>query len=113
MQDAPDQVQSANPTPAAGQAVASGRPAPRGPGRSRLERFLDSDLFYSFRLSKLAVAAVVVTALLIGAAFLAPVIAPHDPYDLKSLSLLDSNLPPMWEAGGERSYPLGTDDQGR
>src|SRR5262245_39251678 len=80
---------------------------------SRWRRWRESDLVYSFLRSKLVVLAAIVTVLLVGAAFLAPVIAPHNPYDLKSLSLLDSNLPPMWEQGGEASYPLGTDDQGR
>ena len=51
--------------------------------------------------------------LIVGAAFLAPLIAPHDPYDLKSLSLLDANTPPAWEKGGDRRFLLGTDDQGR
>ena len=50
---------------------------------------------------------------MVGAAFLAPLIAPHDPYDLKSLSLLDANTPPAWEKGGDRRFLLGTDDQGR
>ena len=51
--------------------------------------------------------------LIVGAAFLAPLIAPHDPYDLKSLSLLDANTPPAWEKGGDGRFLLGTDDQGR
>ena len=93
-------------TPSAG-------PRQRTPAPSRWRRWRDSDLVYSFLRSKLVVLAAIVTVLLVGAAFLAPVIAPHNPYDLKSLSLLDSNLPPMWEKGGESSYPLGTDDQGR
>ncbi|KAB2911282.1 MAG: ABC transporter permease [Hyphomicrobiaceae bacterium] len=75
--------------------------------------FLDSDLVYSFLRSKLAVAAAIVTVLVVGAAFLAPLIAPHDPYDLKSLELIDSDKPPAWEDGGEARFPLGTDDQGR
>jgi peptide/nickel transport system permease protein len=76
-------------------------------------RFFDSDLIYSFTRSKLVVAAAALTALMIGAAMLASLIAPHDPYDLKSLSLLDANLPPAWVEGGDRRYLLGTDDQGR
>ena len=59
------------------------------------------------------VLAALLTVAMVGAAFLAPLIAPHDPYDLKSLSLLDANTPPAWEKGGDRSFPLGTDDQGR
>jgi peptide/nickel transport system permease protein len=84
-------------------------PAPRG----RLEAFLDSDLLHSFLRSKLVVVAALLAALMVGAAFLAPLIAPHDPYDLKTLSLLDSNTPPAWETGGSPGFLLGTDDQGR
>ena len=40
-------------------------------------------------------------------------IAPHDPYDLRQLSLLDSHNPPAWLQGGDRRFLLGTDDQGR
>jgi peptide/nickel transport system permease protein len=80
---------------------------------SPFARFLDSDLFQSFTRSKLVVAAALVVVALVGAAFLAPLIAPHDPYDLKSLSLIDANLPPAWVEGGDSRYPLGTDDQGR
>lgn len=76
-------------------------------------RFLDSDLFYSFWRSKLVVAAAILTTLLMGAALLAPLIAPHDPYDLKSLELINSDLPPAWDARGNARFLLGTDDQGR
>ena len=44
---------------------------------------------------------------------LAPLVAPHDPYDLASLSLLDATDPPAWLKDGTWSYPLGTDNQGR
>ena len=83
--------------------------APRG----RLARFLDSDLLHSFLRSKVVVLAALLTVVIFSAAFLAPVLAPHDPYDLKSLSLLDANTPPAWEKGGDAKYTLGTDDQGR
>src|SRR6202040_996697 len=53
------------------------------------------------------------TALLVLGALLAPWLAPHDPYDLASLNLLDARNPPAWEQGGDWSFPLGTDDQGR
>jgi peptide/nickel transport system permease protein len=59
------------------------------------------------------VAAALLTVLLVGAAFLAPLIAPHDPYDLKSLELIDADTPPAWETGGTWRFVLGTDDQGR
>jgi peptide/nickel transport system permease protein len=73
----------------------------------------DSDMWQSFVASRLAVAAALVTALLFGAALLAPLIAPHDPYDLKSLELMDADRPPAWEQGGAARFLLGTDDQGR
>jgi peptide/nickel transport system permease protein len=78
-----------------------------------LAAFLDSDLLFSFRRSKLVVTAALLTALLVGAALLAPLIAPHDPYDLKSLELANSDLPPAWIARGRAAFLLGTDDQGR
>jgi peptide/nickel transport system permease protein len=83
------------------------------PPRSRLARFLDSDLLYSFLCSKLVVIAALLTLVLVGAALLAPWIAPHDPYDLRSVSLLDADTPPAWEKGGDPRFLLGTDDQGR
>ena len=114
MEDAPDKVETLAPTLSdAIDTAGISRLRPAVAGATRLRRFLDSDLLYSFLRSKVVVLAAILTALMVGAAFLAPVIAPHNPYDLKSLILLDSNLPPMWEKGGERSYPLGTDDQGR
>ena len=59
------------------------------------------------------VAAALVTGLILAAALLAPWIAPHDPFDLASLNLMDSLLPPVWEKDGSWTFPLGTDDQGR
>jgi peptide/nickel transport system permease protein len=81
--------------------------------RARFAGLLDSDLFYSFWRSKLVVVAAVLTALLVGAALLAPLIAPHDPYDLKSLELINADMPPAWESRGDHRFLLGTDDQGR
>jgi peptide/nickel transport system permease protein len=49
----------------------------------------------------------------VGGALFAPWIAPHNPFDLASVSLLDAFSPPAWEEGGNPAYPLGTDDQGR
>src|SRR5579862_3369256 len=78
-----------------------------------LGRLGDSDLWWSFRRSPVTVAAALAAAVLILGALLAPLIAPHDPYDLASLNLLDALNPPGWIAGGSWNYPLGTDDQGR
>ncbi len=89
----------------------AGRGEERPP--SALARFLDSDLWWSFRRSPLVITAFLVTVLMIGAATFAPWVAPHDPFDLASLDLMDSLLPPAWMEGGDPRYLLGTDDQGR
>jgi len=81
--------------------------------RATLSRWADSDVFYSFRTSPMAViAALVALACLFSAAF-AGWVAPHNPFDLTTLELSDARLPPGWSADGIWKYPLGTDDQGR
>ena len=80
---------------------------------SALRRVLDSDLWWSFRRSPVTVAAAVVALVIIGGALLAPWIAPHDPFDPATLSLLDASNPPAWLEGGSWTFPLGTDNQGR
>lgn len=79
----------------------------------RLAAALDSDLLHAFLRSKITIAAALVTVLLVLAAVFAPWIAPHNPFDLRQLNLLDSHLPPAWLADGDPRYLLGTDDQGR
>jgi peptide/nickel transport system permease protein len=79
----------------------------------RLATFLDSDVIYSFRQSKVTVLAAVVMLAIVLGAVLAPWVAPHDPYDFKSLNLLDAHTPPAWASDGDLRFLLGTDDQGR
>jgi peptide/nickel transport system permease protein len=57
--------------------------------------------------------ATVVALLCLGGALFAPWLAPHNPFDLGTLDLADSHLPPAWLPDGRATYPLGTDDQGR
>ena len=83
------------------------------PPRSALQRVLDSDMFYSFAGSPVTIASAVITLLLVAAALLAPLVAPHNPFDPASLSIADSLLPPVWNKDGVSDYLLGTDDQGR
>jgi peptide/nickel transport system permease protein len=54
-----------------------------------------------------------VLAICLAAALFAPWIAPHNPFDLRTLNLLDALAPPAWIEGGKAQYLLGTDDQGR
>ncbi len=78
-----------------------------------VRRFLDGDVFYSFKRSPFTiVAALIVLACVLGATF-APWVAPHNPFDLKTLNLLDAFTPPAFTGRGNPSYILGTDDQGR
>ena len=74
----------------------------------------DSDIWWSFKSSATTVVAAAVTLLIIAMAFLAPVIAPHTPFDPGTLSLSDGLKPPVLiSPDGDWSFPLGTDDQGR
>lgn len=78
-----------------------------------LSRALDSDLWYSFSRSPVTVVSAVVALVCILGAVLAPWIAPHNPFDLASLNLMDAFNPPAWTEEGNASFLLGTDDQGR
>jgi peptide/nickel transport system permease protein len=78
-----------------------------------LARAWNSDLTYSFRTSPLALVSAAIALVLIVAAVFAPWIAPHDPMDVASLSLMDSFKPPVGMPDADWSNPLGTDNQGR
>ena len=75
--------------------------------------FLDSDFAWSFSRSPIAILSFLVVLIVVVAALLAPWLAPHNPFDLASLSLMDSFKPPVFSADGDAAFPLGTDDQGR
>ncbi|MRX49550.1 ABC transporter permease subunit [Paracoccus sp. S-4012] len=47
---------------------------------------------------------------IVGAALLAPVLAPHDPNEQDLINML---LPPFWVEGSDAAFPLGTDSLGR
>ncbi|MDX2101916.1 MAG: ABC transporter permease [Alphaproteobacteria bacterium] len=89
--------------------------APAGP--TALQRFFDSDIWWSFRRNPVAIGAAVVTLLTFLGAGFAPWIAPHNPYDLASLNLMDAGRAPYWLdetwQPGDPRFWLGTDDQGR
>ena len=81
--------------------------------RRRLIGFWDGDVMWSFRHSPVAIGAFVVLFLCLLAAFAAPLVAPYNPFDLKTLNLTDALAPPRWLAGGNAAFLIGTDDQGR
>ncbi len=78
-----------------------------------LHRFFDSDLWHSFTRSPVALVSAVVTVVFVGCTLFAPLVAPHNPFDLASVDLLDAEIPPLWLDGGDARFLLGTDDQGR
>lgn len=94
-----------NPAPVSVHAASdSNRPASRSPTRELLSALLHD---------KLALTGLVLVALFILAAVLAPVIAPQNPYDLAQLDIMDGRLPPGSESMSGTVYLLGTDTQGR
>ncbi|KAA0912948.1 ABC transporter permease [Aquicoccus porphyridii] len=87
-------------------------PSPAPP--SRLRRAWESDLAWSFRHAPVAMASFFVVTLLILGAVLAPLIAPHDPFDPATLNLMNGFTPPgQANAFTGELFLLGTDDQGR
>ncbi len=100
-------MSSPNPVPQAPTGMA---PAP-APGA--FKRFFAGDVWHSFKRSPTAIVAAVIAFICIFCALFADVVAPHNPFDLASLELMDSRLPPAWLEGGSTKFLLGTDDQGR
>ncbi len=78
---------------------------------SRWARFLDSELFYSFRTSPLALVSALIFVIMAMSAIFAGFVAPHNPFT--SPDLMNGLMPPSWIGGGTEEFPLGTDDQGR
>ena len=95
----------------AGSFIAGAAPRPHAPGA--IARFFDSDLWYNFRHSPVAMIAGAVAFVCIAGSLGAAWIAPHNPFNLATLSLSNSFLPPVPFKGSEWTFPLGTDDQGR
>ena len=78
-----------------------------------MRAIFESDLWWSFTRSPITVISAIVAFICIAGAVAAPLLAPHNPFDLASLQLMDAFKPPAWQTEGERAYLLGTDDQGR
>lgn len=80
---------------------------------TRWERFKSSDFLYYFLRDKVAMFSFAVFVVFVLGALLSPVLAPSNPYDLSSIDIMDSELPPSWMEEGDERFLLGTDDQGR
>ena len=84
------------------------------PPKSRLRLALESDVFYTFRRSPVAVISALVVLVLLVSAIFAPWIASTNPFDPASLNLMNGFTPPLEpNAFTGDSFLLGTDDQGR
>ncbi len=78
-----------------------------------LKRALASDLFYSFRRSRITMIAAAVTLLFFLLAIFASWLAVQNPFDPAQLQLMNSRIAPLWTADGQSPFLLGTDEQGR
>lgn len=67
------------------------------------------EFWHYFSSNRGAVIGLVVVAIMVLIALLAPVLSPHDPY----ITNPQIRLPPAWMAGGDSQFWLGTDDIGR
>jgi peptide/nickel transport system permease protein len=89
-------------------------PAEAARAPSRLARFLDSDLFFAFRNSPVAIASFAMSVIMIAAALLAPLLAPQDPFNPAVLNLMEGLTPPgVPNEFTNKSFLFGTDPQGR
>ncbi len=82
--------------------------------KGRWERFRDSDFFFAFKRSPVALVSFTIVCILVFSAVFAPWIAPTNPFNPASLNLMDGFTPPMEpNAFTGTRFLMGTDDQGR
>ncbi len=75
--------------------------------------FLRSEFFHNYTRSSSAIIGSALMAFFVLAVLVGPFLVAQNPYDIASLNLMDSYKPPVWVAGGDAQFPLGTDGQGR
>jgi peptide/nickel transport system permease protein len=93
--------------------VESNAPSTRFRPGGVLGRMIASDVFYSFRRSRLTMVAAAVTATFFLLAIFASLLSVQNPFDPAQLQLINSRIPPIWTAEGQSPFLLGTDEQGR
>src|SRR3546814_184160 len=84
--------------------------APEAVSSAALRRQMLKEFWFYFSENRGAVMGLVVFVTLVLVAVLAPLIAPHSPFQQYRDAVL---LPPAWLEGGNTSYLLGTDPVGR
>jgi len=86
---------------------------PAHAGVSWVKRAVDSDIFYSFRRSKMTMVAATIVVLFFLLAIFASLLAVQNPFDPAQLQLMNSRISPLWTADGQSPFLFGTDEQGR
>ncbi|WP_328803188.1 ABC transporter permease [Oceanomicrobium pacificus] len=82
--------------------------------KSLWQDFRESDFFYAFKRSPVALVSFAVVCILVLSAVFAPLIAPTNPFDPASLNLMNGFTPPLEpNAFTGDAFLMGTDDQGR
>ena len=80
---------------------------------SILKRIQDSDIYFSFIKSPTAIISTIILTIIFFCSFFVELVAPFNPFDPSSLSLMDAFTPPSWSEDGISKFLLGTDGQGR
>jgi peptide/nickel transport system permease protein len=83
------------------------------PQLSAGQRFLKSHFWHSFKVDRVAQLSFMIFLIYAFLAIFASFIAPFDPYDASQIDIMNSEIPPSWEEGGDELFLLGTDAQGR
>ena len=83
------------------------------PRLTLLSRIKDSDIYFSFTKSPTAIVSTVILIIIFFCSFFVELVAPCNPFDPSSLSLMDAFTPPSWSKDGVAKFVLGTDGQGR
>ena len=78
-----------------------------------INKIINNDIGYSFVKSKIAVISTIVFLTILICSAFAEFVAPYNPFDPVTVSLLDAFAPPVWVDGGSTNFVLGTDQQGR
>jgi peptide/nickel transport system permease protein len=78
-----------------------------------INKIIDNDIGYSFVKSKIAIISTIVFLTILICSTFAEFVAPYNPFDPVTVSLLDAFTPPVWIDGGSTNFVLGTDQQGR
>ncbi len=78
-----------------------------------LDKIKDSDVYFSFIKSPTAIISSIILILIFFSSFFVELVAPFNPFDPSSLSLMEAFTPPSWTKEGMSKFLIGTDGQGR